>query len=354
MKIAFIISSLGSGGAERVLTLIANYFSKNNDVTILTFSNSEPFYPLNNNIKHIKLDLIKKSHNIFETLINSIKRVLLLKKVLKEIDADINISFMTHTNIISIIATKLNRQKIIISEDIEYFFYNNRILFLVRKIVYRWADYLVVKTYGDKKNYYFLNKIAVIGNPLQDNLEEFDFDQKEKLILAVGRLDRQKGFDNLIKAYSKLNTNWKLFIAGEGKERKSLINLIKKLGLDSRVILLGNQKDIFNWYKRASIFVLSSRKEGFGNVLIEAMAMGCAVVSFDCPYGPGEIIEDRVNGILVENQNIDKLALAIQELIDNDKLRETLSKEAIKVREKYNIKNIAKRWEEVIKKVIDE
>jgi len=356
MKMVFIISSLGSGGAERVLTLLANYFSKNNDVTILTFSNNEPFYPLNKNIKLIKLNLIKESHNIFETIINSIKRVLVLKKVLKDIDADINISFMTHTNIISIIATKLNGQKSIISERIAYDFYNSKILNFTRKIIYPWSDLLIVQTNSDKEHYIDIlntDKIEVIYNPI----ETIDCDniKKENIILSVGRLETQKGFDSLIKAYNKIvDINWKLFIIGEGSQKEKLNNLVKEYNLDNKVFLIGNQKNIFEWYKKSSIFVLSSIREGFPNVLLEAMSCGCAVVSFDCPYGPGEIIENEVNGILVENQNINKLALAIKDLIDNDKLRESISKNAIKVRDKYSIINIANKWEEVIKKVIDE
>jgi glycosyltransferase involved in cell wall biosynthesis len=118
--------------------------------------------------------------------------------------------------------------------------------------------------------------------------------------------------------------------------------------------LLGNQKNIFEWYRRASIFVLSSRKEGFGNVLIEAMAMGCAVVSFDCPYGPAEIIKDGIDGILVENQNTRRLSQAIQKLIEDEELRSTLANEAIKVRERYSIDKIANEWESLISKVVYE
>ena len=350
MKIAFIISSLGSGGAERVLSLLANYFSDKNKVIILTLSSDESFYPLNKNIQHIKLNLIKESKNIFDSFVNSVNRIFILKKVLKEIDADINISFMTHTNILAIIASKITKKKIIISERIAYDFYNSDILNFIRRLTYPLSDFLVVQTHADKKHYNYLKNIEVIYNPL--NLKTNNL-KKENIILAVGRLDKQKGFDNLIKAYSKLKTDWKLFIAGDGQEKKNLDNLIKKLNLKDNIFLIGNQENIFEWYAKASIFVLSSQKEGFPNVLIEAMSMGCSVVSFDCPYGPGEIIENNINGILVENQNIDKLALSIQRLIDNKDLREKLSKEAIRVREKYSIEKIANKWEKVMQKVIN-
>ncbi|MBT8763036.1 glycosyltransferase family 4 protein [Desulfohalobiaceae bacterium Ax17] len=351
MKIVFIISSLGSGGAERVLTLIANYLSNKYTVTIITLSSEKPFYKIDKKIKLIQLDLLKISRNKFESLYNTVKRILILKKTLKQVNADVNISFMTHTNILSIIASKLNQQKIIASEDIEYYYYNNKFLFFIRKIVYKFSDFLIVKTFADKKNYDFLKKVCVIGNPLPSISFKID-SKKEPFILAVGRLDKQKGFDTLIEVYSKIDTDWKLYIAGEGKERENLQSLIKSLKLENRVILLGIREDIFEWYAKASIFVLSSRKEGFGNVLIEAMAFGCAVVSFDCPYGPNEIIQDGVNGLLIENQNSQALAGAIKKLIDDQVLREKLSQEALKVRETYHIKKIIGAWEEVIRLVL--
>jgi len=354
MKIVFIISSLGSGGAERVLTTLANYFSQNHEVIILTLSNEDSFYPLNKNVKHIKLNLMKDSKSIFETTFNTVKRIFVLKKVLKKLKTDINISFMTHTNILAIISSKLNGQKIIISERIAYDFYNSKLINIMKKIFYPLSSFLIVQTNADKKHYNYMKNVEVIYNPLSISGNVLDLSNKENIILAVGRLDKQKGFDNLIKAYSMVKTDWKLFIAGAGEERKNLEHLINKLNLKDKVFLIGNQKNIFKWYNKASIFVLSSKKEGFPNVLIEAMACGCAVVSFDCPYGPNEIIENNVNGILVENQNIEKLSFAIQKLIDDKKLREKLSKEALKVENKYTLEKIAYKWEKIVKKVINE
>ncbi len=352
MKIIFIISSLGSGGAERVLTLIANYLSTKYYIYIITFSNEDSFYKLNKNIKHIKLNLLKESGNKFESLINTIKRVFILQKALKKVNANINISFMTHTNILSIIASKLNRQKIIISERIAYDFYNAKVLNFIRRFIYMLSNALIIQTKNDKKNYDFLKNTNVICNPINIKNKKIDLNKKEKIILAVGRLNKQKGFDILIKAFSKVNTtNWRLCIAGEGVEQCNLLKIINKLHL-TNVELIGKKKDIFKWYEKSSIFVLSSKKEGFPNVLIEAMAYGCAVISFDCQYGPREIIVDGINGILIENQNNNKLSLEMQKLIDDKALRDQLSDEAIKVREKYNIEKIVNKWEDIIVRVL--
>ena len=347
MKIGFVIYSLGSGGAERVLVNLANFLSKKYEVYIFTFSNDDSFYELDENIKHIKLNLAKNSKNKFETILNIFKRIKTLRDNFKNID--IVISFMTHTNILSIIASKLSNRKILISERIEYSFYGKQVNFL-KKIFYPFADYLVVLTNEDKKNYKFLKNVEVIPNPVI--LPKCNKNKREKIILAVGRLDKQKGFDILIEVFSKVDTDYKLYIIGEGKERDNLEKLIEKLNLEGKVFLVGRQKDIYKWYEKASIFVLSSKKEGFPNVLLEAMGCGCACVAFDCPTGPKEIIDNMKNGILVENQNKDKLKKAIELFIKDEDLREKLSKEAIKVRKKYSIEKIGEKWEKIIQKLV--
>ena len=346
MKIGFVIYSLGSGGAERVLVNLANFLSKKYEVYIFTFSNDDSFYELDENITHIKLNLAQNSKNKFETILNIFKRIKTLRDNFKNLD--IVISFMTHTNILSIIASKLANKKIIISERIEYNFYGEKIN-LLKRIFYPLAYYLVVLTKQDKKNYKFVKNVELIPNPIDVPLCK---GKKEKIILAVGRLDKQKGFDTLIEVFSNINSDFTLYIVGEGKERKNLEDLIEKLNLENKVFLVGKQKKIHKWYEKASIFVLSSKKEGFPNVLLEAMACGWACIAFDCPTGPREIIDNMKNGILVENQNKEKLKEAIELLIKDKNLRGKLSKEAIKVREKYSIEKIGEKWEKIIQKLV--
>jgi GalNAc-alpha-(1->4)-GalNAc-alpha-(1->3)-diNAcBac-PP-undecaprenol alpha-1,4-N-acetyl-D-galactosaminyltransferase len=181
MKIAFIISSLGSGGAERVLTLIANELSKKHEIYIITLSNDELFYELDTKIKHIKLDLLKQSNNIFQGIINSIKRIFVLKKELKKIDAHINISFITQTNILSIIASKLNKQKIIIAERSVYYSETNTIFWRqLRRFIYLYTNHLLTFTVDDVKNYDFVKNKSVIPNCIQfDKFSSMSNDNKE-------------------------------------------------------------------------------------------------------------------------------------------------------------------------------
>jgi GalNAc-alpha-(1->4)-GalNAc-alpha-(1->3)-diNAcBac-PP-undecaprenol alpha-1,4-N-acetyl-D-galactosaminyltransferase len=350
MKILFIISSLSSGGAERVITNLANHLSKKHEIIIVVFSKEEPFYTLSENIQLIQLDLLNESINIFHSILNSINRILILKKNLKKIKADINISFIVHTNILSIIASKLNNQKIIVSERMIFNFYNSKILHFFRKSTYPFCNYLITQTEEDKQNYPYLENVQVIPNPIVFNTPKKD--QRQKIVLAVGRLDKQKGFDKLIQSFASIEQNeWKLCIAGDGIEEKNLKKLTKKLNLYN-VEFLGRQRDIEAWYAQSSIFVLSSEKEGFPNVLLEAMASECAVISFDCPNGPSEIIKNEINGVLVENQNVEKLSEAIQRLMEDEYLRKRLGKEAKKVTQIYSIKKVINDWENIITKVI--
>ena len=349
MKLLFIIASLGSGGAERVLSNLSNYLSLKHDVTIATFSNEDSFYALDKRVRHIKLNLLKPSSSKLESLKNNLNRFMILKKNIKQIDADVNISFMTQTNILAIWASKFLRKKIIVAERAIYNFYGSKSLNLMRRVSYPFSNYIITQTIADSTNYEFIKNLETIYNPILIKSEKRE---KENIVLAVGRFDDNKGFDLLIETFTTLESRgWKLVIAGNGLKEEELLDLVGKLN-PKNVELIGNRKDIFEWYAKSSIFVLSSKKEGFPNVLLEAMASGCAVVAFDCPYGPSEIIVHEKNGLLVENQNREKLASSLQQLIDNEVLRDDLAKEAIKVKEQYAMKKIAKNWEDIIVKVV--
>ena len=349
MKILFIIASLGSGGAERVLSNLANIISKKHDVTIATFSNSIPFYALDEKVKHIKLDLLKPSQSAFQSFKNSVNRLTVLMRIMRDIHADVNISFMTQTNILAILASKFIRRKIIVAERAVYDFYPSRAIHVLRRATYPFADFLVTQTVEDSQRYHFIKKTEVVYNPIF--IEKIER-TKEKIVLAVGRLDKNKGFDLLIETFAQLESKgWKLIIAGDGEERESLIELIENLNLNN-VELIGKRKDIFQWYAKASVFVLPSKKEGFPNVLIEAMASGCAAVSFDCPSGPAEIIMHEKNGLLVEDQNREVLASVLQRVMNDKALRERLAYYAMEVRQKYALEKIALQWEEIIERVV--
>jgi GalNAc-alpha-(1->4)-GalNAc-alpha-(1->3)-diNAcBac-PP-undecaprenol alpha-1,4-N-acetyl-D-galactosaminyltransferase len=345
MKILFIISSLDVGGAEKILTTLANHFDNmGHSVTIVITSSNRPYFALNRGINLISI--ANRVNNIL-FLINSLRKEIISN------NPDAVISFMSEMNILALIASKLADKPIIVSERSAFDFLDIKPRWKkIRRMVYPFVNSLVVLTDADKNRYYFVKHRYKIENPLILKNNHTNI-KREKIILAVGRLNRVKGFDLLIEAFSKFNRdNWKLLIAGEGKERKSLERLIDTLELSNRVKLLGLVKDVEIYYKKASIFVLSSLTEGFPGVLCEAMGYGCAVISFDCPSAPREIITANKDGILIESKNIKELTNAMHYLVDNPKVREKLSKNAREISNRLSIDKIGDKWLKVINSVV--
>ena len=345
-KILFIISSLDVGGAEKILTTLANHFSNiGYEITILIASKRGSFFPLNRDIEVRELKRVKP---IF-ILIRELKREIL------SINPDIIISFMSEMNILATIASKLANKPIVVSERSAYDFLDIKPIWKkLRRVIYPFVDGLVVLTNADRDRYHFVKNRYKIENPLILKNRHSNI-KREKIILAVGRLNPVKGFDILIRAFSKIkNREWRLRVVGEGAEREKLEILIDKLDLKNRVELVGLVKDVEIEYKRASIFVLSSRTEGFPGVLCEAMGYGCAVISFDCPSAPREIIRDRQDGLLVESNNIEELTSKIDYLIDNPKVRDRLGFNAKKISKRFSIDMIGIKWFRVIDKIVKE
>lgn len=345
MKIVFIISSLDVGGAEKILTTLANYFDQSGDeVKILLTSHNRPHFPLNQTIETIYVKKVK----YVPLLVNE------LRKEILAVRPEIVISFMSEMNVLATIASKLANKPIIVSERSAYDFLDIKPMWKkLRRVVYPFVDGLVVLTDADRDRYHFVNNRHKIENPLILKHKHPEI-KKENIILAMGRLNPVKGFDRLIEAFSKIkNQQWRLLIGGEGQEREKLENLITKLDLSDRVELLGLVEEVEVYYKKASIFVLSSQTEGFPGVLCEAMGYGCAVLSFDCPSAPREIIKDRKDGILVEANNIEELAKEMDYLIDNPNIREELGKNAKEISKRLSIESIALKWFNVIDKIVN-
>jgi len=331
------------------VSILANSFIKKYKVTIILLSKKEIFYTLNSNIKIVELDLYKKSYNIYDKVLNNYNRIYKLKDSLNKENANVVISFMTQTNIVSIIAARSDNYKIIVSERSNYNFLKSTVWILLRKIIYRFADSLVVQSEYDKKKYSFHKNVKVIFNPLQIKETKVE---RENIILAVGRVDYLKGFDRLIEIYAQLKTDWKLVIVGEGEQRSSIEASIKELQLEDSVLLVGRKTNIEEYYAKAKIFALSSRMEGFPNVLVEAMGHGCACIAFDCLTGPRDIIIDGLNGYLVEDNNIQEYIVKLQELTNNSTLRNKFSHEAKNIQERLNIDKISNKWLGVINDVL--
>lgn len=351
MKLLFYISGMHGGGAERVMSVLCNEFvDRGYDVFLATNTKVTMAYEIN-----AKVHIISLYPDNYTNMMRPMRYCALLssiRKIAVRIKPDIIVSFMAAMTAKVIPATWGLSIPIVASEHTTY----DRVLPLITKFQMLYVDRLADRvTVLSKHDYDFLGKRLpqkiVMPNPLSLPILKGDFERR-KNILAVGRLDgwRVKGFDNLIKVWSKLAPlypDWCLEIAGTGSNNSLvyLQNLVESYSINEQVRFLGFQYDITALMRHSSIFVLSSRNEGFGMVLLEAMSQGCACVSFDCVAGPNEIISQNKSGILVENQNLEELEYSLSKVIEDEKLREYLSYNAINEAAAYLPEKIVLKWE---------
>ncbi|RLA74316.1 MAG: glycosyltransferase family 4 protein [Epsilonproteobacteria bacterium] len=356
MKILFIISSLGLGGAERVLSTLANHLSLNHEVLILKLDNEEPFYKISNDVTIESLDLEKSNNSILKKIVHNFTLLSSIRKSIKKYDSDIIISFMDRTNINTLLATRFLGKKLIISERTNFDAQKNKILRKLRNITYPYTDGMVVLSQYDYNKYYNVKNKKIIFNPLFVNADIDSMITKEKVIISVGRIIESKAFDILLNALvkidSKLLQDWKVYIIGDGRERQKLESMVVDFDLVNTVEFLGVKKNVVNYYKKASIFISTSRSEGFPNTLSEALSLGCASIATDCISGPSELIKNEDNGFLVEVDNIDQIKDKLELLMKDKTLRDTFSRRSIEMSKKYKIDNIVKEWEEYINEII--
>ncbi|MHA7059202.1 glycosyltransferase family 4 protein [Aquimarina sp. M1] len=218
----------------------------------------------------------------------------------------------------------------------------------------RYYDYFVVLTNGNLNEWSFKN-LKVIPNPLSF-YPEIKSTLENKKVLAVGKHCFQKGYDRLLKSWKKVaakHPDWTLDIYGTISKAEGLDTLADELGISNTVHFYPPVKNIAEKYEQASIYTMSSRYEGFGMVLTEAMAYGVPCISYDCPYGPSDIITDNENGLLIDNGNIDAFAEAIISLIDNKEKRKSLGMNAKEAVKKYLPETIAEEWNDVFKSLIN-
>lgn len=372
MKLVYCTPALYmAGGVERVLTMKANYLAEQcgYDITIiLTEGKGKPlFYPLSDKIKIINLDVnfevlwnCSFAKKIFVYLNKQRIYKKLLTEALMEIHPDVTVSLLRRE--IDFITGIKDGSKKVGELHVNRANYRNfeqgdsnfiKKLFskfwmesLVRSL--KKLDRFVVLTEEDKAAWQELNNVQVIPNPLSF-VPKRTSDLSKKRIVAVGRYTYQKGFDLLLNSWSQIekqHPDWSLAIYGDG-ERDSYIKQAEDLGIDmSRCHLNPPTQNIQDEYLNSSAFVFSSRYEGFGIVLIEAMACGLPVISFDCPCGPKDIITEG-SGVLVPAGNVEALAQAMDKMISDENARKTFAENGLKRVKDYELSAIGNRWREL-------
>lgn len=381
IKIVYCTPSLYiAGGVERVLTSKANYLAEQADrydvtIVITDGGDKQPFYHLSDKVHIVNLNIG------FEEMWNMsfVKKTALyitkqwrfrqmLRKTLMELRPDITIStlrreinFITSINDGSckIGEIHINRQNYrnfadedsnIVKRAFAWWWMRN----LVGKL--KRLDRFVVLTERDRKAWTELGNVIVIPNPLP-MLPTEKSALSQKRVLCVGRYSHEKGIDLLLRAWRDVQDkypDWRLTVFGAG-DSEPYVQLATKLQVDmSRCDLCGVTSNIGDEYLNSSILVCSSRFEGFGMVLLEAMAYGVPVVSFDCPHGPRAIISDGIDGLLAQNGNVSDLANAMSKVMRDDELRRHLADGAVNKARQYDISVIGKQWKNLFDDVLRE
>lgn len=362
MKICVVTTSFTGGGAERVAVNLANYYAENgHDVYLIAFMATGPYISqIANSVTVIDL----KGKFVF------LKLLFLLRRN----QPDFVLSVVRHANIFVGFATLLLKAKIVYREAntmnaIENLSLVKRVVYkLLMKLAYARANKIIANsedTRSDlaKHNIVAISKCTVIGNPVlpinlkdmlgQELQHEWFMDKELKVILSVGRLHPVKNHVLLIKAFAKVSEivkSARLVILGEGEEYSNLIDLAKKLKIDGLMQIIKFQQNPYPYYKNADVFVLTSNWEGFGNVIVEAMACGTPVISTDCPGGPSTILDGGNLGVLIPVNDEKALVEGLLTQLTTPQCRDKTEQAQQKAFE-YAIPSIAQRYLDVVNSI---
>lgn len=358
MKITLIISSLGPGGAEVVMSELANYLvSKEHTVTIVVLAapGEKPFYNLNSKIILKQINMTSKNNvNPFQRIINILLRCYKLRKIIIDSIPNVVLSFIDITNITTLFAMKGTKIPIIVSERIDPKYHKIPKLYSwLRNNLYPDSYRVIVQTKSSLE--YFPSKIKkkskIIPNPNRlSQKSERKILRDPRLIISVGRLEEQKDHETLIRAMPKVILKYPdliLKIYGEGSLRKKLKGLVDSFGLQKNIFLSGLKKNIEKYLNEADLFVFPSLYEGFPNALLEAMASGLPCIASDCS-GNNDIIENDLNGKLFKVKDINALSTLILELLDDYQGRKLISSESKKKVLLYDKNYIFAQWEKLL------
>lgn len=360
-RIAFVLPGLGAGGSERVVSSLANKWAeKAGDVAIITFEppSAVPYYWIDPRVELIQLGIGAMPSPRWRAYLQTGKRVNALRQTFKRLKPQVIVSFLTKTNVMTVLGAARLNIPVIVSErnnpEAQLF---DSVWNWARRLTYPHAFGLVTMTDGARRFFppHMRKRSWVIPNPV--NLpDDWTPHRGRHIVTAVGRLVDQKGFDLLLEAFGQIAPRfpkWTLTIWGEGPDRTKLVDLSEQLGLRDRVRLPGVTEKPGIWIETADIFVLSSRYEGWGIVLLEAMAAGLPVVSFDCEWGPRDMITHGVDGLLVPALDVNGLADALARLMVNEALRSSLGVQAAQSAAAFTPDRISARWREAVQAAID-
>lgn len=356
-RVLLVIHSLGCGGAERSMSQLAAELVKNELVevhlAIWGGSTGSDFYIPDEKIHLHTLRCTRNGNTMLGRIIQGVYVLLRLRATMIKTKPDCVLSFIDQTNVMCLIASLFLRIRIVVSERIDPRHNNMLGVFwkMARVLCYRKASLVVAQTQSVAK--WIGSSWSVPTDVVPNFLRELPAleDNREQIIISIGRLADQKGFDLSIRAFANLSDkypDWKYIILGDGYRRAELLKLCNSLGVSDRVYFIGQVDNVEQWLARASISVQPSRFEGFPNAVMEAMGMGLATISADCPSGPSDLIKHGHNGILVPVDDVGRLTLELDRLMSNASLRAELGACAMAIRQTLSPYTIVSKWEAIL------
>ncbi len=362
-RLTLVIHSLAQGGAERDMAHLARCWAeRGNDVAVVTLDSvATDSYPLVEGVTRIGLGLAGDSHGWLQAISNNRQRIRALHDVLCQRSPQTVVSFIDRMNVVTLKAATSLGDPVIVSERIDPRHHEpGRIWRWLRRRTYPLCTAQVVLTHSVRdwcRQLAPRQPVHVIPNPARrpetgstDASREWA-PADRSVLLGMGRLHPQKGFDRLLPIFARLRSthpNWHLVLLGEGDERARLEAQVRDLGLQQHVSLPGWVSDVDGALSRSDLFVLPSRYEGFGNVVAEALACGVPVVTMDCPSGPGEIVRDGVDGLIVPAEDTARLEQALDRVMGDAQLRDQFSARGPEVLDRFSEQKFLAQWDAVL------
>lgn len=357
-RIMIVQSGLGTGGTEKIVSLLARHLEgQGHKVTVLAIKDcpSESYYPMP---ATVSLRTMEEELGKVATR-STTSRIAWLRKTMRDREPNLVISFLTKINVqVAVAAVGLGVRRIASERNNFLQQRMNPLWRLLMPVAIATADGGVMLTKAARAALpaWARRRAVAIYNPVSTDGEERVAVCPPRRLVAVGRLTEQKGFDVLIRAMNLARAqgcDLSLTIYGEGEDRESLSELAHSLGLSDYISLPGRTQRPHDWAKDGGIFVLSSRYEGFANVLVEALAAGFAVVSTNCNWGPGEIVRHDRDGLLVPPEDPEALAGALVRVWEDDALRARLAAGALLRASDFSERQILSEWDAVIATALD-
>jgi glycosyltransferase involved in cell wall biosynthesis len=364
LRICFLVSSLDAGGAERVATTLSNAWAARGDEVslIATFSaGGKPFYAVSDAVELISLADVVNTRK--KNIGSYAKRFVALRRLLKERNPDVVISFLPNVNVAAVLTTLFTGIPLILCERNDPSGRSPRSFWeLCSRLTFRYGDMFTVQTdaVAEKIHRYYpgLKRVRAVPNPIPEDVAAHEAGMRNnhrKILLSMGRLEDQKQFDKAIAAFSAVAArfpDWDFNIYGEGPLKPRLQVCIEQYGMAERIALKGRTTKPWEVMAGADAFLMTSKFEGFPNALLEAMGVGLPCVVTDCPSGPSEMTRQGKDALLVPMQDQKALISALEDIMRDEGLRCTLGNQARdSVLRRYSLKAVIEQWDRVFSEV---